>query len=75
MLNCDKGREILSFYENENSLDATVRRRLIAFVVDYFVTNRIKIGTKDCNILADKIVKLFPNEEKVSFMFSNSVII
>lgn len=65
MLNCEKGQEILTYYEREKTLGALVRKSLIALVVDYFVTNRIKVGTKDCNILADKIVTLFPTEDKV----------
>lgn len=66
----EKGIEITSYYESENMLNAIIRKRLICLVVDYFVTNRIKLGTKDCNLLADKIVKLFPTEQKVSFFVS-----
>ncbi len=68
-MNCERGQEIMSYYNQEKTLSAIVRKSLIALVVDYFVRNRIKIGTKDCNILANKIVKLFPNEEKVNFNF------
>lgn len=63
-------------YETEQSLSAIVRKNLIALVVEYFVTNRIKLGTKDCNILADKIVKLFPTEDKVisALLFPQSTV-
>ncbi|XP_037035561.1 longitudinals lacking protein, isoforms H/M/V isoform X7 [Bradysia coprophila] len=72
LLNCVKGQEILSHYENEKTLGALMRKNLITLVVDYFVTNRIKVGTKDCNVLADKIVKLFPNEEKSNYFIAGS---
>ncbi|KAJ6642203.1 hypothetical protein Bhyg_07150 [Pseudolycoriella hygida] len=72
LLDCHKGQMIMDHYDAEKSLSPYIRRNLIALVVDYFVENRIKIGTKDCNILADKIVKLFPSEDKCNYFIAGS---
>lgn len=42
-----------------------ILEKLIATVINYYITQKIDLSVKDIEFLSDKIVERFPNEEKV----------
>lgn len=61
----NNGKLIIENYGKLGSLDEDVRKVLIKEIVSHFVQRIVPVGTKECCLLAEKIIQQFPNEKKV----------
>jgi hypothetical protein len=63
------GNLVLAFYEASQTLDASMRQRMVNLIVEYFYEAGYFIGNKEYQIIATKIVELFPTEIEQNYYF------
>lgn len=60
-----KGQNIINYYEKHNILNSEVRAKLVEIISDHVILLKMTKGNATVDALANKIISLFPNEDKV----------
>lgn len=60
-----KGQNILKYYEFNKILSSDNRSKLVDIISDQLITMGLNKGNANVEILANKIIEIFPNEDKV----------
>lgn len=65
VLRMPKGKEAVDYYVKKGELNDLARKGLISAIVEYYLAADIQIKINDFGLIADEIIRRFPNELKV----------
>lgn len=62
------GKQILLYYEKNNSLDTRHRSMLSNCIVEYIIQSKLDPKRENFNTIAENIIQFFITENKVSYL-------
>lgn len=66
ILRMPKGKEAVDYFKKKGELNEAIRKGLISAVVEHYLAANVTLKVDDFSYLADRIVRRFPTESKVS---------
>lgn len=65
---------VLKEYEKAHVLNENHRKQAVTATINYFLQKKIRLVPDDFNLLTDKLIEIFPSEDKVRYIIFDEIL-